>query len=109
MDNYVYHDRKMMKWMPFNALLEQSDYLRELLYGKTKKAPPILSTDQEEELNYQLETAYLFKSLVTVSYYHDGELYEVGGVVTKTDQFTKTIFINNTEIPAKLIVKITLN
>ncbi len=109
MDNYVYHDRKMMKWMPFNALLEQSDYLKELLYGKTKKPRPMLSVDQEEELNYQLETAYLFKSLVTVRYYHDGKVFEVVGVITKTDQFKKTLFINNNEIPAKLIVKITLN
>jgi len=92
MDNYVYHDRKMMKWMPFNALLEQSDYLKELLAGKSKKARPFLSVDQEEELNYQLETASLFKSLVTITYFKDGEILRVEGIITNTDLFKKTIF-----------------
>ncbi len=109
MDNYVYHDRKMMKWLPFNALLEQSDYLKDLLCEKTKTKRPILSVDQEVELNYQLETAYLFGSFVTIAYFKNGEVLKVEGVITKTDFFRKTIFINDFEISAKLITKITVN
>ncbi|MCK5762450.1 MAG: YolD-like family protein [Candidatus Izimaplasma sp.] len=108
MDNYVYHDRKMMKWMPFNALLEQSDYLKELLYGKTRKEMPILSPDQEQDLNYQLETAYLFNSQIIVSYFQDGDILEITGVITRTDLFNKIIFIGNTEISAKRIININI-
>jgi len=61
MPSYVYHDRKMMKWMPFNALLEQGDHLQDLLNGRSKKEMPLLSEDQQSELNYKLEVAYLFK------------------------------------------------
>ncbi len=57
MPSYVYHDRKMMKWMPFNALLEQGAHIRDMLDGRTKKVMPSLSVDQQSELNYKLEVA----------------------------------------------------
>ena len=108
MDNYVYHDRKMMKWMPFNALLEQSDYLKELLYGKTRKEMPILSPDQEDDLNYQLEVAYLFNSYIVVSYFKEGDILKARGNITRTDLFNKSIFIGETKISARLITNIEL-
>ena len=106
MDNYVYRDRKMMKWMPFNALLEQSDYLKELLYGKTRKEMPVLSPDQESDLNYQLEVAYLFNSQITISYFEEGIILKVTGRITKTDFYNKLIFINEIEISARRIINI---
>ncbi len=106
MDNYVYHDRKMMKWMPFNALLEQSDYLKELFYGRDRKEMPVLSIDQETELNYQLEIAYLFKNLVIISYFDDGNIILIEGTITRIDQFYKLIFIDEVEISAKRITNI---
>jgi hypothetical protein len=74
MDNYIYRDRKMMKWIPFNALMEQSDYLSDLLHGRTRIEKPILSPDQEEELNYNLEMACIFKNEILVSYFENGEI-----------------------------------
>ena len=67
--NYIYHDRKMMKWMPFNALFEQGDHIRDLFKGRSKKEMPILSVDQQSELNYKLEVAYLFKNEVLIKYF----------------------------------------
>ena len=106
MDNYVYRDRKMMKWMPFNALLEQSDYLKELFYGRTRKEMPILSTDQEADLNYQLEIAYLFKNQIIVSYFDDGYIVKIEGIITRIDQFYKLVFIDELEISARRITNI---
>ncbi len=106
MDNYVYHDRKMMKWMPFNALLEQSDYLKELFYGRTRKEMPIISPDQEADLNYKLEIAYLFNSEIIITYFQDGNFIEVEGIITRTDLYNKLIFINEKEISAKRIISI---
>ena len=66
----------MMKWIPFNALMEQSDYLSDLLHGRTRIEKPILSPDQEEELNYNLEMACIFKNEILVSYFENGEIKE---------------------------------
>ena len=106
MDNYVYHDRKMMKWMPFNALLEQSDYLKDLLYGKTRKEMPVLSPDQEQDLNYQLEIAYLFNSQIIVSYFHEGDILRVEGTISRTDLFNKFIYVKDIKRSARKITNI---
>ena len=106
MDNYVYRDRKMMKWIPFNALLEQSDYLTDLLTGRERIEKPTLSPDQEADLNYQLETAYICQLPVVVTYYEDGDLKEIEGLITRTDQYRHQIFIDNEPIAAQLIIEI---
>jgi hypothetical protein len=106
MPSYVYHDRKMMKWMPFNALLEQGDHLRDLLNGRTKKQMPILSADQQSELNYKLEVAYLFKNEVSITYFRDGAIYKIEGIITRTDIYNKLIFIEEAFVSALQIINI---
>jgi hypothetical protein len=104
--DYVYKDRKMMKWMPFNALLEQGDYVSDLLLGKSRKQMPSLSSDQYDELNYQLEEAYALHLEITVTYYENFNHLETTGYITRTDNFNKLIFINDTPISAQTIISI---
>ena len=106
MADYVYHDRKMMKWMPFNALLEQSDYLSNLLQGKERIEMPVLSADQEYELNYKLETAYLFKNQIIVTYYESHKYKTAEGIIERTDLYNKLIFIGEVGISALQIIDI---
>lgn len=106
MHSYEYHDRKMMKWMPFNALLEQGDHIRNLLQGRIKKEMPSLSVDQESELNYKLEAAYLFKNEISITYFRDGEIYKIEGVISRTDIYNKLIFIGEAFVSALQIISI---
>lgn len=106
MADYVYHDRKMMKWMPFNALLEQGDYLSDLLQGKERKEMPVLSPDQEAELNYKLETAYLFSHTVRIKYYESYKYKTIDGVIERTDAYNKLIFVGSTSLSAQKIIEI---
>ena len=104
--DYVYHDRKMMKWMPFNALLEQGDYIRDLLEGRERMERPVLSRDQEEELNYKLEMAYVFHQTIEVSYYESYQIKTITGTITRTDIMNKLIYIGETSLPAMTITNI---
>ena len=106
MPEYVYHDRKMMKWMPFNALLEQGDYITDLLLGRERIDRPVLSPDQEAELNYQLETAYLFHHTIEVSYYENHKILTCIGQITRTDLHNKLIFIDDVCLSAHQITAI---
>ena len=106
MPEYVYHDRKMMKWMPFNALLEQGDYISDLLMGRERIEMPILSPDQEAELNYKLETAYLFHQVIEVSYYENHRIRTCVGSITRTDLYNKLIFVGETSLSAHQITAI---
>ena len=108
MDNYVYHDRKMMKWMPFNALLEQGDYLKELLNKQNRKTMPSLSEDQLMEMNYNLESAFVYKEPVHVLYYQDGDYERVEGIIRKIDPYHKTIQVGNKTIPVQVVIEITI-
>ncbi|AIO19053.1 YolD-like protein [Candidatus Izimaplasma bacterium HR1] len=106
MPDYTYHDRKMMKWMPFNALLEQGDYINDLLHGRERKTMPVLSVDQLEELNRQLESAYLFNYEIEVSYFESHKIKKVKGHITRTDLFNKLIFIGEKSVSALQITNI---
>jgi len=105
-NDYVYKDRKMMKWIPFNALLEQGSYINDLLQGRERKEMPLLSIDQQEELNYQLETAYIFKQEIMVTYFDQDAFHHVRGQITRTDLFNKIIFINDQAVYAQQITHI---
>jgi len=104
--DYVYKDRKMMKWMPFNALLEQGDHVSDLLRGRERQSMPVLSEDQQAELNYNLETAYIFRSEIEVTYFDNHQFNTVIGVITRTDLHNKLIFINDTSVHAQKITSI---
>lgn len=104
--DYIYKDRKMMKWMPFNALLEQGSHVSELLLGRSRKEMPTLSKDQYDELNYQLEEAYSLNSIITVKYYDEYQFHEVTGQITNTDILNKLIFIDTVSINAQSIIEI---
>ena len=95
-----------MKWMPFNALLEQGDYISDLLMGRERIERPELSPDQEAELNYQLETAYLFHHTIEVSYYEDHRIKTCVGTITRTDLHNKLLFIGDTSLSAHQITAI---
>ena len=105
---YVYKDRKMMKWMPFQALLEQGDYVSDLLIGKSRKQMPVLSSDQQDDLNYRLETAQVFDQELMITYYSNYEYYTVTGNITKIDLYTKTIHLDEKVVNAQTIISINI-
>lgn len=109
MADYVYHDRKMMKWMPFNALLEQGDYINDLLHGRERVDMPVLSPDQQAELNYQLETAVARNLNIDVMYHENYRFHHVTGAITRVDVYNKLLFIGDTPVPAQSIIEITLH
>ena len=106
MDNYQYVDRKMMKWVPFNALLEHSDYLKAMLDGKELREKPVLSEDQYNELNYKLEESYINKYAVTLIIYESGLLKRVKGVISLIDINNHLLFIDGTAVEASKIIEI---
>ncbi len=105
-NDYVYKDRKMMKWIPFHALLEQGDYINDLLKGREYKTMPSLSDDQLSELNYQLEEAFIFSKELILTYYENNDYKTIIGYLTKADKYTKTIYIDDVGINAQKIINI---
>lgn len=106
MNDYEYHDRKMMKWMPFNALTEAGTFLDELLSKRVKQTMPLLSVDDYELMNYTIEEAVALNYPVSVHYYKDGAFYDTSGYITHQNHYYKTITINEIKLSASQIVLI---
>lgn len=104
--DYVYKDRKMMKWIPFHALLEQGDYINDLLKGREYKEMPTLSDDQLSDLNYKLEEAFVFNKELVLTYYEKHDYHQIKGHLTRADKYNKLIFIDDTPVPAQTIINI---
>jgi hypothetical protein len=102
-----YYDRKMMKWMPFNALLEQGDHLRELIDSRNKENKPVLSEDQLAELNYDLERAYISQEFIEVTYFKDDKKHKVKGHIHQIDIQNKMIMIASEGLYAEEVLNIT--
>ena len=106
MNDYQYHDRKMMKWMPFNALLEAGSDLEEMLSKRVKLTMPILSVDDYESMNYTIEEAVALNYQVSVQYFSDGAFFDITGYITYQSLYYKTITINETKLSATQIISI---
>lgn len=89
--------RGMVKWQPFASLPEQANYIKRVLYEHNKQEKPELSIEQLEELNKQILEAYHSGALVMITYYHDGYVYLVEGVIEKIDPIHQGIVIKNGE------------
>ena len=49
-------DRGMVKWMPYQSLVEQTSFLARMRYEKNKKPRPHISSDRAREINEILVT-----------------------------------------------------
>lgn len=76
-------DRGMMKWAPYKSLVEQSEFLEQMRYAKSKKSKPVISEDRAEEIN-QVLTNY-HGEIVTITYYADGYTYRIKTKIKKID------------------------
>jgi hypothetical protein len=108
MREHVYRDRKMMKWMPFNALLEQGDYIQDLLKGRERLAMPSLSPDQLAELNYNFEEAFYTGKEVEVKYYENYRYLKTVGRITHIDQYNKLLFVGDLKLSVYQIISIVI-
>ncbi len=106
MPEHVYRDRKMLKWMPFNALVEHSDYLQELVNDREKKTMPLLSIDQYAELNYNLTQAVENAEMVKIEYYENYRYYNKVGYISALDVYNKLIFIDDFKLSVAQIIAI---
>ena len=76
-------DRGMKKWAPFKALSEQEDSLKKLQTRSERVPRPLLSIDQEEEIN-DILVAYRGQE-VKISYYRNERIYCINTVIEKID------------------------
>ncbi len=88
------NDRGMIKWQPFSAVVPSEKMLKDVLDEKCKIRKPILSEDQEKDLEIRILDSFNEKETVTIMYYKEGKLYKITGIITNIDVISRKILIN---------------
>ena len=102
-----YVDRGIIKWAPFSALNGYSSMLDEMKYRIRKSDKPILSDDEYDRLNQNIQTALINQLEVEVYYYDQGYIKMSYGKITKLDFVYKLLILNTKEkIPAIDVVNL---
>ena len=103
----AYIDRGIIKWAAFDALSGYHSMLKEMQHRLGKKAKPILSDDDYEALNRNIQEAIINKKEVELRYYSEGYIKVTYGLVNKCDFVSKNIILSTLEkIPADDIVSL---
>ncbi|MFA7561573.1 MAG: YolD-like family protein [Candidatus Izemoplasmatales bacterium] len=103
----AYIDRGIIKWAAFDALNGYHSMLQEMQYRLGKKEKPILSDDDYETLNRNIQSAIKKDSEVEVRYYADGYIKTTYGQIKKLDFPNRLVILSTREkISADLIVSL---
>lgn len=97
-------DRGMVKWLPYQSLIEQSPILARMRHEKNKIPRPHISSDRAEEIN-EILVSYHGESL-TAKYYEDGYLYYLNGIITCIDALAKWLRIGDKRIDFKNLINL---
>ena len=108
MGSHVYRDRKMLKWLPFEALEAQGEYMGALYDDLEKEAMPSLSQDHYDAMQYRLEEALQEHATVRVSVFEAGRRHEVQGKVLGVDLRRRLLFLEGHSLALDAIVDLRL-
>lgn len=94
------HDRKMMKWLPFNSVINSKILIKDIEKQKSKINKPILSEEQINTLETTILESYYTQIPLEFIIYQNGFLTKTTGTVIKIIQSNKKIILNNYKIIA---------
>lgn len=83
------------KWLPFNAVADGGSMIRHVLKEKSKVKMPILSEDQQNDLQERMITAFNNQDTINIKYFTNGNIYIISGKITNIDVFSSKIVVNH--------------
>ncbi len=95
--------RGMVKWQPFNSILNYTD-LDDILKSRNKVTKPIISKDRIIEIDYTIKEALRNNLEVNIKYFKYTSLKYIDGYIDKVNVNEKYILVNNTRIYFKDII-----
>lgn len=76
-------DRGMVKYAPYQSLVEQASYLAKMRASRQKIEKKLLAEEEAEEINDIL--VHYDGEPVSLTYWENGVVYEITGVIFKID------------------------
>lgn len=97
--------RGMIKWKPFNTLLNNRD-INEIIMIRNKVEKPIIMEDRITEIDNLLKVAIKENKEIRVKYFDKGELKYINGNIRNINTIEKYILINSIRIYFKNLIKV---
>lgn len=97
--------RRMIKWKPFNTLLNNRD-INEIIMIRNKVEKPIIMEDRISEIDNLLKVAIKENKEIKVKYFDKGELKYINGNIRNINTIEKYILINSIRIYFKNLIKV---
>lgn len=91
-------DRGMIKWQPFNSVINNKTLINSILKEKEKIRKPELSDEEIELLEDKIIVSYYTHSNLLITYYQDGYLLKTISKIIKIDQIYKKVYLDNHKI-----------
>ncbi len=104
MNSAVYHDRKMLKWLPFQSLPEQGKSLRTLREKRLRQPKPTLSEDRLEVLQRAFETALHNECSLRLVVHDSGTERTLEGPLSEVDFAARRLRVGGTWIDAADVI-----
>lgn len=102
----IYQDRKMIKWLPFQALPEQGGYLKAVFDTLEYEDKPTLCDDQIDYLNYRFSEAFQQQEEVFITYFQSGKRQTCQGVIQGYDPVFKVLIISGKTLAMQDVLEI---
>lgn len=97
----------MIKWEPFNSLMDGNKVKKDIAKFKNKLNMPSLSNDQLEEINYYLNLAIKEDIEINIKYFDNDRIKKIKTSIKKIDKVNKyLITYENLKIRFKQIISI---
>lgn len=101
-------DRGIIKWAPFNSLINGKCLINSLTFEKAKITKPIISEEEQKILEEKIIESLYCQNPIIITYYQAGFLLKTKSKVKKIDSVYKTIYLeNHTKLLFNQILKIT--
>lgn len=99
-------DRGIIKWQPFNSLINGNEVINSILKEKEKIKKPIISEEEKSEIEAKIIDAYFTQIIVNITYFKNGNLTKVEGKIKKIDQVYKLVYLNELKLLFNQIISI---
>lgn len=102
-------DRGIIKWQPFNSFTDQKQLIYNLLQEKQKVKKPILSLEQQKEIEEKIIEAFYEQINIVLKVYKNEKIITINSRITSLDPVYKRLTLeNNTTILFSQIIQIFL-
>ncbi len=100
-------DRGMIKWMPFNSVVNSKAVLSSIIKEKERINKPIMSEDEIEIIEKRIIDAFYMQTTINITYYKEGYTYKYVGKIKKIDSSSKLIYLSNLRLLFNQIIEVT--